>query len=70
MSRFNAVALKVYNLDHAIAITAMKGGLQRYLFLFSLEKRALVDFSKMLDRAKKYACTEKAYKVHDPPSNP
>lgn len=69
MSRFNAVAPKVYNLDHAVTMTAIKSGLQRCPFLFSLEKRVLADFSEKLATAKKYACIEEAYKLHNPLSN-
>lgn len=70
MSQFNAAALKVYNLDHEVTMIAMKSRLQRYHFLFSLEKRALADFSEMLARAGKYTRAKEAYEVHSRPSNP
>lgn len=57
-------------LDHAITMTAMKYGLQLYPFLFFLEKRPVTNFSKMLARAKKYACAEEMYGACGPPSTP
>lgn len=59
-----------YKLDHAITMAAMKCGLQKCPFPFSLEKRAPVDFSKMLAQPEKYMCIEEAYKVHGLPSGP
>lgn len=60
--------MKVYNLDHVITMAAMKYGLQQYYFIFFLEKRPMIDFSKILARAEKYVSTKKAYNARDPPS--
>lgn len=70
VSQFNAAALEVYNLDHIVTMTAMKSRLQRYPFLFYVEKRAPADFSKMLAIIEKYASTKEAYEVPSPPSDP
>ena len=62
MSRFNKMALEVYDLDHAVAMTAMKSGLQPGPFLFSLGKRSPTSFTELLTRAEKYARAEEACK--------
>lgn len=41
ITRFNAATLEVHELDKAVAMSALKGGLQPFWFLFSLEKRFL-----------------------------
>lgn len=66
---FNA-ALKIYNQDHAVTMIAMKSGLRKCPFLFSLKKRAPTDFSEMLARAEKYAHTKEAHEMRKPPSSP
>lgn len=66
MSLFKEAALEVYNLDHSIAMIAMKNGLQQCPFLFFLKKRPLVDFSEILVRVEKYACAEEGYGTHVP----
>lgn len=43
---------------------ALKSGLQKFLFLFLIEKRYLQDFITILALAKKYANAEEAYKLH------
>ena len=62
MGRFNKAALEVYDLDHAVAMTAMKSGLQSGPFLFSLGKRSPTSFTELLTRAEKYARAEEACK--------
>lgn len=67
ISRFNVATLEVYNLDHAVTMITIKSGLQRCPFLFSLEKRSSMDFSKMLARVEKYAHIEEMHKAYGPP---
>lgn len=67
MSQFNEVALQVYNLDHLIAMTAMKCGLKLCPFLLSLEEAD----DKLLRNVSQGGemCTDKeSYDAHGPPS--
>lgn len=57
---FNTVTLGVRNLDQAVTISVLKGGLQSSQFLICLAKCFPQDFSNMLVWAKKYASTEEA----------
>ena len=60
IDHFNAVTLKVWNLDQSVAMIALKVGLLRNDLLFLLKKKYPKDFTKMLERAKKYIHTEEA----------
>ena len=55
--------VEVTTLDQMVAMSAMKGILKPSRFLFSLEKKFLISFPKMLSRAKKYANAEEAFLV-------
>ncbi|KAG1365253.1 putative Retrotransposon gag protein [Cocos nucifera] len=65
VTRFNAAALEVRNLDQSVAMAALKGGLQKNDLLFSLEKRYPRDFADLLARAERYARAEEAFKLRD-----
>ena len=65
VTRFNAAALEVRNLDQSVAMAALKGGLQKNDLLFSLEKKYPRDFADMLARAESYARAEEAFEAKD-----
>ncbi|KAG1361351.1 hypothetical protein COCNU_09G008140 [Cocos nucifera] len=65
VTRFNAAALEVRDLDQSIAMAALKGGIQKIDLLFSLEKKYLRNFADMLARAEGYARAEEAFKTKD-----
>lgn len=67
MSQFNEVALEIYTLDNVLTMITMKCDLQQCPFLFSLEKRLVIDFSEMLSRVEKYAHIDEAYGIRSPP---
>ena len=49
------------DLDQMVAMSAMKGTLKSFRFLFSLEKKFSTSFLKMLSRVEKYANVEEAF---------
>ena len=65
VTRFNAAALEVRDLDQSVAMAALKGGLQKNNLLFSLEKKYPRDFADLLARAERYARAEEAFKLKD-----
>ena len=57
--------LKVQNLDQFIAMTALKGGLQKNDLLFLLEKKFPQDFADTLTRAERYAQAKEVFRQRD-----
>lgn len=54
------MTLEICDLDQLVAIIALKSGLLKNVFLFSLEKRYPKDFAEMLARVEKYVNAKKA----------
>ena len=54
MARFNMAILEVRNLNKDMAILAMKRGLRRSRFTYSLNKTLLRTYTELLEHAYKY----------------
>ncbi|KAJ9146020.1 hypothetical protein P3X46_028340 [Hevea brasiliensis] len=54
ISRFNAEAIQIENLNHEIAFEAIKNGSKNNRFVNSLIKNPTVDYEQLMELAKKY----------------
>ncbi|KAJ9154542.1 hypothetical protein P3X46_027862 [Hevea brasiliensis] len=54
LSRFNAEAIQIENLNHETACEAMKKGSKNKRFVDSLIKNQTMDYEQLMERAKKY----------------
>ena len=61
MSCFNMTILEACDLYQLVAMTTLRGGLQKNDLLFSLEKRYPKDFT---DQVEKYAWAKETFKMH------
>ena len=58
MARFNKVILEVKDLNEDIAISAMKRGLRRSKFSYSLDETLPQTYAELLERTYKYICVD------------
>ena len=56
--RFNAATLEIRDLNEDMAISAMKRGLRRSQFTYSLDKTLPRTYVELLERAYKYMCAD------------
>ncbi|XP_073116201.1 uncharacterized protein [Elaeis guineensis] len=61
INRFNAATLEVQNLDQSVAMTALKVRLLQNDLLFSLNLNYPKNFTKVLERAERYAQVDEAW---------
>ena len=65
VTRFNAAALEVRDLNQSIAMAALKGGLRKNDLMFSLKKKYPRNFADLLARNERYVNVEEAFKLKD-----